>query len=170
MKALMTLILSIFMVSCVSLPDEVKPVKNFKLNQYLGKWYEIARLDHRFERGLNRVTAEYSLREKGGMTIKNRGYMVMHQEWRESEAKASFVGESNVGHLKVSYLPLTYQSYGIFELDEDYQYAFVCGDDTNYLWLLARTPQVDEYIIDEFVEKVQALGFDTSKLIYVNHK
>ena len=169
MHRLLMLLISLLMISCVEIPEGVEPVSGFELDQYLGKWYEIARLDHRFERGLNNVTAEYSLRADGGVTIKNRGYMVMHSEWRDAEGKAFFVGETNTGHLKVSYLPLTWGSYAIFELDPDYQYAFVCGDDTSYLWLLSRTSQLDEYVLDDFIEKAEALGFDTSKLIYVHH-
>lgn len=169
MKKLLMLMISIFMIGCVDLPEEVKPVKNFKLDRYLGKWYEIARMDHRFERGMNNVTAEYSLREGGGIKVKNRGYLAKRSEWRDAEGKAFFVGEPNIGHLKVSFVPLAYGSYAIFELDEDYQYAVVSGDDTSYLWILSRTKEIDEYILDELVEKAQALGFDTSKLIYVEH-
>lgn len=170
LKTTYILLVSVIMWGCVDLPEKVEPVQKFNMTRYLGTWYEIARLDHLFERGLNNVTAEYARSENGGMTIKNRGYMVMHQEWRESEAKADFVGERNVGHLKVSYIPMTYQSYAIFDLDEDYEHAMVCGDDTGYLWLLARSPDANEYVIDEFIEKAQALGFDTSELIFVHHE
>ncbi len=169
MKKIIALLCSLFVMSCVELPEGVKPVSNFKLNNYLGKWYEIARLDHRFEKGLNNVTAEYALREDGGVSVINRGYMAMHQEWRDAEGKAFFVGEPNIGHLKVSFFGPFYGSYGIIELDEDYQYALVCGDDTSYLWILSRTKMMDEYVLEELVDKAQALGFDTSKLIYVKH-
>ncbi|NQV15984.1 lipocalin family protein [bacterium] len=168
MRRPVTLIVSIFVISCVDVPEGITPVSGFELDRYLGKWYEIARLDHRFERGLNNVTAEYSL-IKGDVIIKNRGYMVMHGEWREADGKASFVNEQNVGHLKVSFVPPFYKSYVIFELDPDYQYAYVCGNNTSFLWLLSRTPQVDPDMLDDFVGKTQALGFDTSKLIYVHH-
>ena len=180
MKKILMFIMSIFLVGCVDLPEGVKPAQKFKLDRYLGTWYEIARLDHRFERGMNNVTAEYSLREDGGVTVKNRGYMVMHQEWRDAEGKAFFVGDPDVGHLKVSFFGPFYGSYAIFELgsDEDefgnkwedgYQYSFISGGNTDYLWLLARTPQIDENIIEAFETKAQSLGFDTSELIYVHH-
>ncbi|NQV50795.1 MAG: lipocalin family protein [Candidatus Marinimicrobia bacterium] len=169
MKIFLMLLMSVVLSGCLKVPPGAKPVTGFDLNQYLGVWYEVARLDHRFERGLNNVTAEYSMRPGGGVTVKNRGFMVKHNEWRDAEGKASFVKEPNLGHLKVSFFPPFYGSYVIFELDPDYQYAFVCGDDTSYLWLLSRTPVLDQEILDDFENKVQALGFDTSKLIYVHH-
>ena len=167
MKTIVTFIVAVFMVSCVEIPEGVKPVQNFNLDRYLGTWYEIARLNHRFEVGFKSVSVEYSRNDNGSIAVKNRGYIVRRREWRDAEAKASFVGDPTVGHLKVSYIPLLYDSYLIFGLDEEYQHAFVCGDDTDHLWLLARTKVVDEEVIDDFVNKAQGLGFDTDELIFV---
>jgi apolipoprotein D and lipocalin family protein len=169
MKKLLAMLMSILMSGCVKVPPGVTPVSEFNLNQYLGVWYEVARLDHSFERGLNNVTAEYSMRPGGGVTVKNRGFLVKRGEWRDAEGKAFFVNEPNVGHLKVSFFPPFYGSYVIFKLDQDYQYAFVCGDDTSYLWLLSRTPEPDQEILDDFESMARSRGFDTSKLIYVHH-
>lgn len=158
------------LTGCVGIPENVKPVENFKLESYLGKWYEIARLDHSFERGLSRVTAEYSLRDDGGLKVINRGYSVKENKWKEAEGKAYFVRGSDQGHLKVSFFGPFYGSYIVFELDhENYQYSLVSGPDKSYFWILARTPQINEKIKNVLIEKAAALGFDTSKLIQINY-
>jgi apolipoprotein D and lipocalin family protein len=156
---------------CVGLPPGVQPVSNFELNNYLGKWYEVARLDHSFERGLNQVSAKYSLREDGGVNVLNRGFSSEKDAWKEALGKAYFVNEPSEGYLKVSFFGPFYGSYIIFELDKDnYQYAFISGPDTDYLWLLSRTPSVKPEVMKKFISMSEALGFDTSKLIFVNHK
>lgn len=162
---------SLFLAGCLGKPESVTPVKEFELEKYLGKWYEIARLDHSFERGMDQVTAEYSLRDDGGVRVTNRGFLVEKDKWKESEGKAFFVNEADEGYLKVSFFGPFYGSYIIFELDKDsYQYAFISGPDTSYLWFLSRTPTVDQELMSRFVETAKELGFDTNKLIYVNHK
>jgi apolipoprotein D and lipocalin family protein len=158
------------LTACTGKPDGVVAVKEFELDRYLGKWYEIARLDHSFERGLNNITAKYSLRDDGGVKVINSGFSKEDNEWQQAEGKAFFVDETDSGHLKVSFFGPFYGSYIVFELDrKNYQYAFVSGPDTSYLWLLARTPQLDEKVTAQFVKRSQALGFNTSKLIYVEH-
>ena len=155
----------------MGIPKTVSPVKEFELEKYLGKWYEIARLDHSFERGLDRITAEYALREDGGVSVKNRGFSQKKNKWKEVEGKAFFAGPSNEGYLKVSFFGPFYGSYVVFELDrEDYQYAFVSGPNPSYLWLLSRTPTVEPDVLSQFVKKADKLGFNTEKLIYVNHQ
>lgn len=162
-----TLVLS----GCLGMPDSVKPVANFELDNYLGKWYEIARLDHSFERGLTQVTAEYNLRSDGGVLVLNRGFSQADNEWQEAEGKAYFVNSNSEGYLKVSFFGPFYGSYVVFELDEkDYQYAFISGPNTDYLWLLARTPSVEPEVIEKFIDMSQERGFDTSGIIFVDHK
>lgn len=162
---------SLFILSaCTGKPDGVVAVTDFELDRYLGKWYEIARLDHSFERGLSNITAEYSLRDDGGVQVINSGFSIEDNEWQQAEGKAYFVNETDKGHLKVSFFGPFYGSYIVFELDKkDYQYAFVSGPDTSYLWLLSRKPQLDAKVTEQFVKRSQELGFDTSKLIYVEH-
>ena len=156
---------------CLGMPESVKPVQDFELDRYLGKWYEVARLDHSFERGMEQVTAEYSMRADGGVRVLNRGYSVEKNKWSEAEGKAFFVGESDEGYLKVSFFGPFYGSYVVFDLDrENYQYAFISGPDTSYLWFLSRTPTVDPELLARFVEQARSLGFDTDQLIYVNQK
>jgi len=157
------------LTGCTGMPEGVRPVHGFELERYLGTWHEIARLDHSFERGLSRVTAEYSLREDGGVRVINRGYDE-DDGWQQAEGKAYFVESPDVGHLKVSFFGPFYGSYVVFELDEeDYQYAFISGFNTNYLWLLARTPSVDPALIARFTARARALGFDTEELIFPEH-
>jgi apolipoprotein D and lipocalin family protein len=169
-RLLLILLLSLFLSACTGMPEGVTPVNEFNLSKYLGKWYEIARLDHSFERGLDNISADYSLRDDGGVKVINKGYSKKNNEWKQSEGKAYFVKSTDLGYLKVSFFGPFYGSYIIFELDrENYQYAFVSGPDSSYLWLLSRTPTVNENIIKMFIEKSKELGFDTEKLIYVTH-
>jgi len=169
MNKLLT-VLVLLLTGCVGIPDNVKPVDHFKLESYLGKWYEIARLDHSFERGLSRVTASYSLRDDGGLRVINRGYSAKDNKWKEAEGKAYFVQGSDQGYLKVSFFGPFYGSYIVFELDHDnYQYSLVAGPDKSYFWILAREPQIKDDIKDILIGKAASLGFDTSKLIYVDH-
>lgn len=154
---------------CLGMPEGVRPVERFELERYLGTWYEIARLDHTFERGLSRVTADYSLLEDGGVRVVNRGYSATGGEWKEATGKAYFVERPDLGYLKVSFFGPFYGSYVVFELDnEAYQYAFVSGPDRSYLWLLARTPTVSDVLRERFVERAAELGYDTAELIFVD--
>jgi len=159
----------IFYSGCLGYPETVSPVTGFELGRYLGKWYEIARLDHSFERGLERVTAQYTLREDGGVRVINRGYDIRQDRWKTAEGRAYFVGSPVKGYLKVSFFGPFYGSYVVFELDQkDYRYAFVSGPDRSYLWFLSRTPAIDAALLARFVETARQKGFDTEQLIYVN--
>lgn len=164
------IILTLALSGCVEVPSGITPVGNFEINRYLGKWYEIARLDHSFERGLTRVTANYTLQEDGGVKVLNRGYSKKEGEWKEAEGKAYFVQSTDRGFLKVSFFGPFYGAYIVFELDhENYQYALVCGPDKSYLWLLARTKELDRDLTLKLIAKADELGFDTSNLIFVEH-
>ena len=155
-------------VGCAGVPKGVTPVDNFQLQKYMGHWYEIARLDHSFERGLTFVTAEYSLLSDGTVRVLNRGYSTKEGKWKEAEGKAKIAGRPDQGFLKVSFFGPFYGSYVILELDaEKYSYALVCGPDRSYLWLLARKPRIDDTLKNRLIIKAATLGFDTSKLIYV---
>ena len=169
-KLKFALLLPLFLLlsGCTGMPAGVKPVEDFDVNRYLGKWYEIARLDHSFERGLSKVTAEYSLREDGGVKVVTRGFSSKDNEWDEAEGKAYFVGPENEGFLKVSFFGPFYGSYIVFELDkENYEYSFISGPDTSYLWLLSRSPGVSDDLLERFMTQASELGFDTESLIFV---
>lgn len=157
----------LLLAGCLGMPKQVTPIDNFDLKPYLGKWYEIARLDHSFEQGLSQVTAEYSLRGDGGVKVINRGYSTEEGEWQQAEGKAYFVNKPNEGYLKVSFFGPFYGSYVIFYLDPAGQYAFVSGPDHDYLWLLSRTPTVDDSVKQQFIKMSQQKGFDVSELIFV---
>lgn len=157
----------LLLAGCLGMPKQVSPIDNFDLEPYLGKWYEIARLDHSFEQGLSQVTAEYSLRDDGGVKVINRGYNLTTGKWKEAEGKAFFVNDTNQGYLKVSFFGPFYGSYVIFYLDPTGQYAFISGPDHDYLWLLSRTPTVDDSVKQQFIDMSKQKGFDTDKLIFV---
>lgn len=164
-----SLVLAVLLLSgCVGVPENVKPVTAFDVSRYLGKWYEIARLDHSFERGLTDISAEYSKREDGSIKVVNRGYSAEKKEWKEAEGWAYFVENPNTAYLKVSFWRPFYGSYIVFDLDKDYQYSLVSGPDKSYFWLLSRTPKIDESLKSVLIKKAEQLGFDTRKLIYAN--
>lgn len=171
MKKFRLIFLFVFLSGCVKIPEGITPVDNFDLNKYLGTWYEIARLDHSFERGLVSVSAEYTLRNDGGVSVVNRGYDPLKKQWKKASGRAYFVNSINQGFLKVSFFGPFYGSYIIFDLDtRDYQYALVSGPDKSYLWILARSFQIDESIIKKLVNKAKSKGFQTSDLIFVDHE
>lgn len=161
------LLLTLLLSACLGMPEKVTPVENFALEPYLGKWYEVARLDHSFERGLTQVQVNYTLREDGGVAVENTGYNAEHDEWEVATGKAYFVDREDQGYFKVSFFGPFYSSYVIFALDEDYQYAFVSGSDTDYLWLLSRTPTISAEVMAAFQDKSENLGFGLKELIWV---
>lgn len=158
----------ILLSACLGSPEGVDAIDGFDKQRYLGRWYEVARLDHSFERGLSNVSADYSIREDGGLKVINRGYSVTESAWQEAEGKAYFMTDEQRGHLKVSFFGPFYGSYIIFEMDAvDYQYAFVAGNTTDYLWLLSRTPSIDPLLKAHFLQRVTELGFEPEELIFV---
>jgi apolipoprotein D and lipocalin family protein len=161
----------VFISACTGKPTGTKVVLNFELDKYLGTWYEIARLDHRFERGLQNVTANYSLREDGGVRVINRGFNTNTNKWDEAKGKAYLTGAPDVGRLKVSFFGPFYGGYNILELDsEDYQYALIAGPNRSYLWILSRTPELPKAVLKDLIKKARNMNFEVDKLIYVSHK
>ncbi|MGL5343686.1 MAG: lipocalin family protein [Plesiomonas sp.] len=166
----MTLLLAAFTTlllgGCTQAPKGVTPITNFQTQQYLGTWYEIARLDHSFERGLSHVTANYSPRDDGGIKVINRGYDAQKQRWKEAEGKAYLLDKANVGSLKVSFFGPFYGGYHIMALDKEYQYALISGPDLDYLWILSRTPTLSQPTLNMLIKTAQQAGFNTQKLIF----
>jgi len=160
----------VLLAACVGVPKGITPVDGFDESRYLGTWYEVARLDHSFERGMSNVTATYSVREDGGIDVLNRGYREDEGEWDEAKGRAYFVEDRQTGYLKVSFFGPFYGAYVVFGLDkQDYGHAFVAGPNRDYLWLLARTPEVEETVMAQFLERAGALGFATEALIFPSH-
>ena len=161
----------LLLLGCGGIPENVVPVQGFDMERYVGNWYEIARLDHSFERGLEKVTARCSLRDDGGMNVVNRGFDPKKNIWKEAVGKAYFVSDPHTGRLKVSFFGPFYGGYNIIALDEtDYSYALVCGPSRSYLWILAQEPHLEKSIQSGLIRRAEALGFETEKLIYVRHR
>ncbi|WP_150913685.1 lipocalin family protein [Marinobacter halotolerans] len=158
----------VLLAGCTGLPDGIEPVSELDLERYKGTWYEIVRLDHSFEQGLSNVTAEYSLNPDGSIAVINRGYSSEEGAWQEADGHAVPVEDSAAGHLKVSFFGPFYASYVVFRLNEDYQTAYITGYNRDYLWLLARSPHVDDETIEDFKAVAKAKGFDLSELILVD--
>lgn len=147
-------------------PQGIRPVSPFALDRYLGTWYEIARLDHSFERGLTDIQAIYSLREDGSVKVLNRGKRVDDGHWRDAEGRAVFTGSKTEGSLKVSFFGPFYGGYHIAALDSNYQWALIVGPDRDYFWILSRTPHLPTAVIENLVQKASALGIETDRLIW----
>ena len=168
LKSLFIAITSIFgLTACAETPPSPHVFQNFELNKYLGVWYEIARFDHSFERGLSNVTANYSLRPDGKVKVVNRGFKEKLNSWSESVGKAKFAGNLTIGRLKVSFFGPFYGAYNIVKLDENYQYALIISNGFDYMWLLSRTKTIPEDIKQQYLKRASELGFDTEKLIWV---
>lgn len=167
MKKLIPILIMVALTCCDTMNAEylnTTPVKSLDLNRYMGKWYEVARFDHSFERGLERVTAEYALNSDGTVKVTNSGY-------REDGSRSIAVGKAKTtddpGILKVSFFWFFYAQYRVLELEENYQYALVGGTSSKYLWILSRQPQLDETTLQQILSKANERGYDTSKLIFV---
>lgn len=170
MKKKLQLLVCLLLGGCTGIPGNLAPIQNFELNRYLGTWYEIARLDHSFERGLTDVSAVYSMAKNGTIRVVNRGYSPQKGKWKTAEGVAKFVKSTDVGHLKVSFFGPFYGSYIILEMDTTtYQYALVCGPNTDYLWILSRQPTMDKQLLSRLTSQAQAMGFPTDDLIFVSH-
>lgn len=157
--------------SCASrtIPEKAVAVTNFDKNKYLGKWYEIARLDFKFEKGLNNTTAEYAMREDGKIKVTNKGYDYDKDKWKQSEGKAKFVGDDSIAMLKVSFFGPFYAGYNVLAIDKDYKYALVSGDSLDYLWILSREKTIPENIKKDYLKQAQEIGYNTSNLLWVKH-
>jgi apolipoprotein D and lipocalin family protein len=157
------------LAGCAQVPDGVQAVNGFDAERYLGRWYEIARLDHSFERGLDNISATYTPREDGGIDVLNRGYDRADGEWREARGRARFVGPRDVAMLEVSFFGPFYGGYNVVALDPDYQLSLVAGPTRKYLWILARRPDPPREAVERLVARAGELGFDTGALIWVRH-
>lgn len=155
--------------SCASkqIPEKATAVQNFDKEKYLGKWYEIARLDFVFEKGLDNTTAEYSLKDNGMIKVDNKGYNIKKDKWEQSIGKAKFAGDENVGMLKVSFFGPFYAAYNVIAIDDHYKYALVAGKNLDYMWILSREKTIPANIKDEYLKKAKDIGYNTADLIWV---
>lgn len=150
---------------------DLTTVKQLDLERYMGTWYEIARFDHKFERNLEGVTATYKLRPNGKITVINQGYKnSLNGKLKRAKGKAKQPNPDEPGKLKVSFFLFFYADYNILELDKNYQWVLIGSSTNKYLWILSRTPQLDQQTLNMTLEKARQKGYDTSKLIWVKQK
>jgi apolipoprotein D and lipocalin family protein len=155
--------------SCSTIPEGAKAVTPFDKEKYLGKWYEIARMDFRFERNLNNTTATYSINSDGSIKVDNRGFNYKTMKWKQAIGRAKFVGNPDIAMLKVSFFRPFYSGYNVIALDSEYKYALVAGKNLSYLWILSRDTAIPEDFKQNYLKIAKKLGFQTSSLIWVEH-
>jgi apolipoprotein D and lipocalin family protein len=160
----------VLLAGCSGVPEGLHPVAGFDAERYLGRWHEIARLDHSFERGLTEVSAEYSKLPDGRIEVINRGFDAKNNKWKEAKGVARFQGKPDVASLEVSFFWPFYGAYNVLVLDPQYRYALVAGPNRDYLWVLARDPQLDPATLSSLVARAKEFGFATDALIYVEQK
>lgn len=160
----------IILNSCsVGIPKGVDAVQNFKADQYLGQWYEIARFDYKFEKNMDNVTATYSKNPDGTIKVDNRGYNHVKKEWKESIGEARFVNGESEARLKVSFFKPIWAGYNVVDIDDNYRYALIMGNNLKYLWILSRTKEIPDSIKQRFLAKAKSAGYNTDELIWVKH-
>ena len=163
MKKILLVVTVCLLSACGKLTVDNTPIESVDLNRYLGSWYEIARFDHRFERGMEQTKALYTLREDGLIKVENSG--VKDGEPKQSIGKAKVTDTPAL--LRVSFFGPFYGDYRILLLDKGYQYVLVGGSTDDYLWILSRTPQLDDDTLALILAEARSRGYDTSKLIWV---
>jgi apolipoprotein D and lipocalin family protein len=166
---ILTFILITGFYSCSTIPKGAVAIENFNKEKYLGKWYEIARLDFKYERDLNNTTAEYSINKNGTIKVDNKGYHTKEEKWKQSIGIAKFVEDENVGMLKVSFFRPFYGGYNIISIDPEYKYALVTGSSLKYLWILSRDTDMPEEIKNQYLKIAEEIGYSTTDLIWVEH-
>lgn len=165
----MLLAAALLLAGCTGIPEGVTPVSGFKVDRYLGTWYEIARLDHSFERGLVDVSANYKARPDGGINVLNRGYDPAKKAWSEAKGIAYLLGSPDTASLKVSFFGPFYGGYHVMALDPDYRWAMVAGPSHKYFWILARAPELPDDVLNNLLQIARNAGFDLNGLIRVSH-
>ena len=144
-------------------------VSNLDVNRFMGSWYEIARYEHSFEKGMTHVKANYSLLPDGTIRVLNSGMKNGKKKEIEGKARKKKGGDSN-SKLEVSFFLWFYSDYFVFELDDNYQYAVIGSSSDKYLWILSRTPHLPQSTINDLLVKIKKRGYDTSKLYFVPQK
>lgn len=178
MKSKVLLLLSVFLIGTVGISCQTNKnnktmntttVSNLDVNRFMGSWYEIARYEHSFEKGMTHVKANYSLLPDGTIRVLNSG--MKNGKKKEIEGKARKKKDSNSNSkLEVSFFLWFYSDYFVFELDDNYQYAVIGSSSDKYLWILSRTPQLSQSTINDLLIKIKKRGYDTSKLYFVPQK
>ena len=155
--------------SCKTIPEGITAIQKFDKNKYLGKWYEIARLDFKFERNLNNTTAEYSINQDGTIKVFNKGYNTKTNKWKSATGKAKFVKDEHVAMLKVSFFGPFYSGYNVIAIDKEYKFALIAGKNLKYLWILSRDTTIPDEVKKNYLEIAQRGGYKTDDLVWVKH-
>jgi len=163
------ILVSFMLFSCSTIPKGITAIHQFNKDKYLGKWYEIARLDFKFERNLNNTTAEYSINSNGTIKVVNKGYNTKTNKWKSATGKAKFLGNENVAMLKVSFFGPFYSGYNVIAIDKDYKYAVIAGKNLKYLWFLSRETTLPEEVKMNYLGLARSFGYKTDDLVWVNH-
>lgn len=161
--------LTFMFLSCSTIPNGVTAIREFDKTKYLGKWYEIARLDFKFEKNLNNTTAQYSVLPNGTIKVLNTGYNTLTNKWQSATGKAKFVNDEQVAMLKVSFFGPFYAGYNVIAIDQEYKYALVSGENLKYLWILSRQTTIPEEVKRRYLELAQSAGFAINDLVWVKH-
>lgn len=164
------IVTGIYFLTRRTIPKGVKAVKPFDLKKYMGEWYEIARFNYMFEKGIDYATANYSLNEDGSVKVVNGGYNYQKRKQTEVEGKAVPAGKADEAMFKVCFFKPFYSGYNVIAIDKNYKYALVAGRNRNYLWILSKEKEVPQNILSQYLEKAEKLGFDTSKLVWTSYK
>lgn len=154
---------------CAKIPKNAQAVSPFDAEKYMGKWYEIARLDFKFEKDLNNTTAQYTFKEDESIAVLNRGFNVKKNEWQEADGKAKFVGDKNVAELKVTFFGPFYSGYNVIAIDQDYENALVIGESLKYMWILSRNKTISDSIKTDFLNRASDIGYKVEDLVWVEH-
>jgi apolipoprotein D and lipocalin family protein len=167
--ALSALVLAV-LAGCTGRPEGIEPVRSFDVSRYRGEWFEVMRLDHRFERGLTHVSALYTPRADGTIGVVNKGFDPQGCRWKQAEGRAVLQEGPDTASLSVSFFPPFAGGYHVFSLDRrNYAWAMVAGPTRDYLWILARRPDLDPSVRNRLVAEAKALGFPVERLILVEH-
>lgn len=171
LRSILAAIALLALAACTGRPEGVEAVRGFDVTRYGGQWFEIMRLDHRFERGLTNVTATYTLRPDGSIGVVNRGFEPERCRWKEAGGRAVFQDSPDIASLSVTFFWPFAGGYHVVELDrQDYGWAMISGPTRGYLWILARRPDLEPTIRDRLVERARTLGFPVDELILVAHR
>ena len=146
--------------------SDLPVIQDFDINRYLGTWFEVARIDFFWEKGLKNVTAEYSLNEHGTLRVDNRGQRIKDGKLKESVGKAKFVGNTHVGALRVSFFGPFYGGYNIMHIGDNYEHALVFGDNLDYFWILSRYKTIPEEIKTLYLDYALKSGYDLDRIVW----
>lgn len=166
MKKLKFILLFLFIFSCAkSSQTNNKAIANFDVSKYLGKWYEIARYNHIFEKNCQKVTAQYSLLENNKIQVINKCFK--NGEEKIATGKAHFVGDKNIAHLKVTFFWPFYGDYKVIYLDKNYSNAIIDGGSYDYFWILSREKKLTKHQLEKLILKAESFGYERKKMIFV---